>query len=90
MNPQFDSAEQSLFEEAWSLIAVNGWVTLQNLSVFLVALDKILIESPPKTARTHQSKSRFGVLTSDGDFIVSHDSELNQVCKHFALFSKNK
>lgn len=39
----FDQAEKSLFDDAWSLIARDDWVSLKNLTTLLVAVEKIYI-----------------------------------------------
>lgn len=35
-------------------------------------------------------RSRFGVVSIDGVFIVRDETEANAIFKHFALFSKSK
>ena len=44
----FDHSEQNLFEEAWLLLAHQNWVTLQNLTTLLIAIDKIYIPDNKK------------------------------------------
>ena len=40
----FDHMEQNLFAEVWQLLAHKNWVTLQNLTTLLTAIDKIYIK----------------------------------------------
>ena len=87
LTKNFDESEQNLFIEAWSLISHNHWVTLQNLTSLLVAIDKIFIKHNfPETVEYRQ----FGGLTSNGDFQITDEGEVILVYHHFTLFNKNK
>ena len=42
---EFDCSEESLFKEAWSLLALDDAkeITLGNLVTFLIAIDKMIV-----------------------------------------------
>lgn len=42
-----DLAEMNLFAEAWSLLENQDWVTLGNLTTFLIAIEKLHLNHKP-------------------------------------------
>ena len=91
LTSSFDEAEQNLFTEAWDLITHNNWTTLQNLTAFLVAIDKIYIKEQQKISKeTLYERRKFGAMTNDGIFFTVDEQDVNRIYNHFALLNKNK
>ena len=64
---------------------------LSNLVTFLIAIEKIMSGKSKQAESTNlQKKGKFGAMAEDCVYLVYDDQCLNNIHKHFALFSKNK